>query len=126
MIKFQFHLIGLNHDSAHVGRFPRFLTANMKWSKNTREECNCPCQILCGSMNHNLCVSLTLALFLEKWCHEPGASSQWLFTEGITDRRLTVASMDKEDTKGKNNYSDLMESYAFQNQVFISERPEVK
>ena len=52
MLKFQFHLIGRNDDTAHVlkssikrsPQFPEVLTVQMRWSKNVMEERDCPHQ----------------------------------------------------------------------------------
>ena len=126
MLKFQFHLICRNDDTAHVTKdtlkrsFPQFLTVKMKWSKNVREERDCPNQIIMGSMDYNACAVLGLALFLEKWSKDTtttGATSQWLFVEGSSDRTSALADVDKEVAKGKKNYAGFLKKHVFESDV---------
>ena len=128
MIKFQFHLISRNDDTAHVTKdslkwspqFPQFLTVKMKWSKNVREERDCPNQIIMGSMDYNACAVLGLALFLEKWCKATtttGATLQWLFVEGTSDRGSALVDVAKEISKGKNQYAGFLKRHVFESNV---------
>ena len=130
MIKFQFHLICRNDDTAHVTKdtlkrspqFPQFLTVKMKWSKNVREERDCPNQIILASMDYTSCAVLGLALFLEKWSKDTtttGASSQWLFVEGSTDRTSELAAAEKEIMKGKNQYAAFLKKHVFEKKCLI-------
>ena len=133
MIKFQLHLICRNDDIAHVSKdciqrspqFPQFMTVRMKWSKNVREERDCPPQIIVGAMDHRVCVVLAMSLYLEKWIKEgAGATSQWVFTDGTTDSRSTLAAMEKETERGKKQYSDYFKKYVVDNPLFVKDHEE--
>ena len=103
MIKFRFHLLCTNDDTAHIAKytlkrtpqFPQFLSMKMKWSKNVQEERDCINQIILAFMDYNYCAVLGIGLFLEKWSKDTmttgASSSQWLFDEGVTDRRSELA-----------------------------------
>lgn len=115
MLKFQFHLIGRSDNTAHVkksffsasSQFSGYLLVKMRWSKNVREERDCPHQILLGSFNSKFCVLLPLALFLEKWIQDrEGTVSQWLFATGTTDASVCPIELQDKDTKScKGTYS---------------------
>ena len=128
MMKFQFHLIGHNDDTAHVYKntikrspqFPDFLTVKMRWSKNVLEEQDCPKQLLTGVMDEKYCVVLALALFLEVWIEDGvGAASQWLFLDGNTDPRSHPDLMKKETQRGKAAYASFMKRNAFMSPNFV-------
>ena len=114
MLKFQFHLIGRSDDTAHVkksflsasSQFPGYLVVKMRWSKNVREERDCPYQIILGSFNSKFCVLLSLSLFLEKWIQDgEGAVSQWLFAKGTTDAsHRPIKDQDNEANSCKSIY----------------------
>jgi len=74
MMKMQFHIIGRTdditnletNDLRHHDRFGDFaLQTKVSWSKNVREERDCPDQLLLGAMDTDFCVLLALACFLE-------------------------------------------------------------
>ena len=75
MIKFQFHLICKNDDTAHVtkdtlersSQFPQFITVTMTWPKNIWEERDRSNPTILTSMDYTSCAMFGLALFLEKW-----------------------------------------------------------
>ena len=60
----------------------------------SRKERDCPNKTILASMDYNSCAVLGLALFLEKWSKgatKIDASLQWLFVEGVTDKRSELA-----------------------------------
>ena len=68
-------------------------------------------------MDYNFCAVLGLALFLEKWCNDTtttGASFQWLFVEGKSDRRSEQAVMEKEISKAKHQYAGFSKKHVFE------------
>ena len=69
----QFHVIGRIDDCCHLcmndphghPRFPFALDLKVSWSKNVREERECPPQILMGAQDPHFCPSLSLAMHME-------------------------------------------------------------
>ena len=78
MIKFMFHFVCHGNNAAHVfksslkqsSEYPWALVCTLHWSKNVREQHDCPPQIMLGSMNPDYCVMLSLAVFLEEWIEQ--------------------------------------------------------
>ena len=127
MLNFQYHLIGRSDDTAHVrkncfkasAQFSGYLTVKLRWSKNVMEERDCPQQIIMGSMNPRYCVLVSLSLFLEKWIKDgEGATSQWLFANGMTDESSDQVEQDKEAKKCKSAYTRAMTKGVFDNPTF--------
>ena len=85
---YQYHLIGwiddctqarLNHLEKHDS-FDFCLKTKLNWSKNVREERDCPWQVVIGSNNSLFCVLITLALWLELMIAKPyGMATEYLF-----------------------------------------------
>jgi hypothetical protein len=48
-------------------QFPFSILCNVGWSKNVREERDCPDQVILGAMDAHYCMLLTLAIYLEMW-----------------------------------------------------------
>lgn len=75
MFKFMFLLIAQGDDMSHVKKmnlevsneYPFTLTSKMRWSKNVKEERDCPKQILLGAMDPRYCMLLGLVVFEESW-----------------------------------------------------------
>ena len=67
------------------------LKLSIKWSKSIRDERMCPDQLLIGSFDHDLCVLLALALFLEEWINQGSASAgkeaAFLFTSDSNPKK---------------------------------------
>jgi len=85
----QFHVIGRGDNIHHVqtqnfmqhARFPFACQTKLNWSKNVRDERDCPFQIILGAMNHGFCMLLSLAIYLEIGFATFGTDSKFLFTE---------------------------------------------
>ena len=117
MCAFQYHMMGRIDDTAHVKKsslkasmqYPGYLTAKIVWSKNIRDESNCPEQILLPSSDPTTCVYLQLAIWLEEWLqYGDGALSQWLFAEGRTTDTSPTPDQDKEAVNCKRGLSRLL------------------
>ena len=77
--------------------YPWALVCTLHWSKNVREQRDCPKQIMLGSMNPDYCVMLSLAVFLEEWIERgQGRTSQWLFSNGTTTLTSPEEDIQKE------------------------------
>eukprot|EP00537_Pseudo-nitzschia_pungens_P002208 CAMPEP_0172364846 /NCGR_PEP_ID=MMETSP1060-20121228/7885_1 /TAXON_ID=37318 /ORGANISM="Pseudo-nitzschia pungens, Strain cf. cingulata" /LENGTH=313 /DNA_ID=CAMNT_0013087947 /DNA_START=335 /DNA_END=1273 /DNA_ORIENTATION=- len=117
MVKFQLHLIARGDDCSHVKKkcleqnlmYPEYLTAQMRWSKNVKEEKHAPKQCLLGAMDTRFCVLLSLAIFQEVWHTEGGGSiSQWLFADGTTTGADPEDVQDKEANETKSTYQQVI------------------
>ena len=61
LAKLQFHMLARSDDMAHIKKanlttslqFPKYLTVKLRWSKNVREERDCPRQLILGSVDIN-------------------------------------------------------------------------
>jgi hypothetical protein len=63
-------------------QFECALSQSVKWSKNVKDSRNCPDQLLLGAGNHNHCIFLALALWLEYFLrNHPDAT--YLMSPGI-------------------------------------------
>lgn len=131
-IKFQYHMVARADDTSHMKKaniqpsqqFPGHLTAQVRWSKNVQEERDCPKQLLMGSMNAKYCVLLGLVLYLEKWIGDgEGASSQWLFANGITTAQDEVELQEKEADACKAAYGRYMTKAVVKNDAFTKQAP---
>ena len=117
MMNFQHHLIARMDDVCHVRknqlvvspRFPHLLNTKIAWSKNVKDESNCPWQIILPDMDPTTCVYMSLALFLEEDLQfGDGVTSQWLFVRGMMTNRSDVKLQDKKGTQGKERYSRIL------------------
>ena len=89
------------HEQASA-KFNGYLTTKISWSKNVRDQSNCPVQLMLPDMDPRTCVYLSLALFLEddiQYCD--GAPSQWLLCSGSTAQTTPTDQQDKEANNGK-------------------------
>ena len=85
----QFHMISRGDCANHIqtnnfSQHPRFdfaLQTKLNWSKNVRDERDCPFQIVLGAMNAAFCMLLCLAIHLEVRFSTFGTDSKFLFTE---------------------------------------------
>jgi len=85
----QFHMISRGDCANHIqtknfSQHPRFDFAcqtKLNWSKNVRDERDCPFQIVLGAMNSAFCMLLSLAIYLEIRFSTFGYDSKFLFTE---------------------------------------------
>ena len=76
LFKFAFHFVGRLDDSCKL-RCDKItpnatysdlaLTGQLVWSKNVKEECECPKQIILGADNPDYCVLFGLGLHLVKF-----------------------------------------------------------
>ena len=91
----QFHLIGRGDDihemeTKNLKRHPQFdfaLQTKLNWSKNVKDERDCPPQIMLGSMNPMFCVLLDLAIYLEvKFSRDGSLHSKYLYTDEIDEK----------------------------------------
>ena len=114
MAKFQVHLSGRSDDMAHIqkcnleerSQFSGFLSVKMCWSKNVHDKRDCPKQVILGCFDSTYCPVVGLALFLEKWIQDgAGATSQWLFGNGVSDSTSPLRDQNREATTTKNNYA---------------------
>ena len=86
---YQYHLIGRVDDCTQVQfeslqvneAFPTFaLKTKLNWSKNVREEADCPWQFIFGSNDSLFCVLISLALWLEVMLGLPyGQATPYVF-----------------------------------------------
>jgi len=85
----QFHMISRGDCAHHIqtnnfSQHPRFdfaLQTKLNWSKNVRDERDCPFQIVLGAMNTAFCMLLSLAIYLEVRFSTFGTDSKFLFME---------------------------------------------
>ena len=76
------------------------------WSKNVKDETNCPEQIILPDMDPRTCVYMSLAIFLEPDLqYGDGVQSQWLFCKGTTTSRSETKQQDAEAKRGKDAYA---------------------
>ena len=88
-VRTQFHMISRGDCAHHIqtqnfSQHPRFDFAcqtKLNWSKNVRDERDCPFQIVLGAMNSAFCMLLSLAIYLEIRFSTFGYDSKFLFTE---------------------------------------------
>ena len=87
-------------------KFPEFLTTQILWSKNVKDESNCPVQVILPDMDPRTCVHMSLAIFLEQDLQfGDGMSSQWLFCKGTTTNRSDTKAQDAEAKRGKESHA---------------------
>ena len=119
MMKTQFSLIGRGDDISHMetknisshNRFDFALTTQMKWSKNVREERDCPWQILLGAMDPDFCILLALSIYLEDWMGSgDGMNSRFMFADGIED---------SDANKSKKAYATALRDKVFKHEEFL-------
>lgn len=115
MIKYQYHLIARCDDlanfrirdlCAHVDpRFSSFaLQTRVHWSKNVRDERDCPDQIFLGSYDSDYCILLALAVYLEAWFSSGSTSTETVLLFGDGDNELIVERI-------KANFSAALRRY---------------
>ena len=94
-LRLQFNLIGRGDDvhemdTKNLKRHPQFefaLQTTLNWSKNVKDERDCPPQIMLGSMNPLFCVLLDLAIYLEvKFSRDGSLHSQYVYTDEIDEK----------------------------------------
>lgn len=111
MLKYQYNLISRCDDlgnflvkDIHSHTDPAFasfsLQTRVRWSKNVKDERDCPDQILLGSGDPDYCVLLGLAVYLECWLIDGnGANSGMLFHDGEHCEGNVKKCKDKYSTK---------------------------
>ena len=112
ILKLQVHSIRRNDDTVQVlkksietsPQFSRFLTVQMRWSKNIHKQQDYSRQALKGSTNEKSCVVLGPVLFLEKWIVVASAgvdaASRWLFfLDGSIDSSSRPAVLELQENK---------------------------
>jgi hypothetical protein len=90
MALMQYHLIGRVDDCCELKmtdprghrQFPFALKTKVRWSKNVRDERNCPDQILFAAADPQFCIHLALAQYLEVFLDKYPAQ-HFLFTESV-------------------------------------------
>jgi hypothetical protein len=121
-IKYQFHLIARNDDTAHVDgeeikdspQFDFTLKTKLRWSKNVHEEREAPEQIMIGAGDWKFCVLLGLAIHLERCWIGSG--------EGLVND--LIFGMEGDDPKNaKDKVRKYLKSYIDSNE-FHDVRPE--
>jgi len=94
-LRLQFNLIGRGDDvhemeTKNLRRHPQFdfaLQTKLNWSKNVKDERDCPPQIMLGSMNPMFCVLLELAIYLEvKFSRDGSLHSKYAFTDEVDEK----------------------------------------
>ena len=113
----QLHLIARGDDTAHMKKdvlkqslqFEDYLTAKINWSKNVRDDSECPDHIILPSKDPQTCVYLSLSIWLEEWCSKgTGHRSQWLFADGETTSNSTMDAQEKESQNLKKRYVNAL------------------
>jgi len=90
LLKFAYHLIARLDCSSKLKRSklqhnPRYLftlRAKLEWSKNVREERQCPWQILLGANDPDYCILIALGLHCETSVSLHGGNRQFIFNFG--------------------------------------------
>ena len=93
LLLYAFHMIARLDDSCKLrrrnlvisSRFPFALQSKLEWSKNVREERQCPFQILLGASDPEYCVLLALALHCESSVSLHGGEREFIFNYGKRD-----------------------------------------
>ena len=88
-LRMQFQMIGRGDCVHHIqtmnfSQHPHFdfaLHTKLNWSKNVRDERDCPWQIMLGAMSTVFCGLLSLAIYLEVRFATFGTDSKFLYTE---------------------------------------------
>jgi len=125
----QFHVIGRGDNIHHVqtqnfmqhARFPFACQTKLNWSKNVRDERDCPFQIILGAMNHGFCMLLSLAIYLEIGFATFGTDSKFLFTEEYSrDLPTEEEADDPAPLASLASYSKQVTAKAFRCARFIA------
>lgn len=102
MMKLQFHIIGQTDDICHVetadlsshARFPKIaLQMKVSWSKNVRDERQCPDQLILGAEDPDFCVLTALGCYIESSLTD-GKQKDFLFAQ---DAKVTIQRQDGTD-----------------------------
>jgi hypothetical protein len=110
MLKLQFHLIARTDDisnleSAGLREHEKFgafaLQTQVAWSKNVREERDCPPQIILGANDPDFCCLISLAGYLESRFGAQWGNARFLFGE---------RNDDDEPFRTNSNYSNALKS----------------
>lgn len=131
MLKMQFHIIGRTDDICNMKtsglksheKFPdTALQMKVSWSKNVRDERQCPDQLLLGADDTDFCVLLALACFMESSLTD-GSSQDFLFCNSIK-RDYIVDSLEIKDVEVgpdrlNDQYRDNLSAIWNKNQDFI-------
>jgi hypothetical protein len=121
MLKLQYHLVARSDDitkfltkdlrshSNHL--FSSFtLQTRVTWSKNVREERDCPDQLLMGSDDPDYCILLSLSVYLETWMIVgKGLYSELLFG----DDKATKTSVNKLKNRYRGKLKAVFKSEEF-------------
>ena len=102
IFKLQWHVIGRIDDMMKLKldtitpnpEFPFALSIQMRWSKNILEERDSPVQILLGSMNDELCVLLSLGIYIEVMAMKTD-QMEFLFGNGVDGDRSVRGYLNK-------------------------------
>jgi len=110
MLKLQFHLIARTDDISHLEcaglreheKFGEFaLQTQVAWSKNVREERDCPPQIILGANDPDFCCLLSLAGYLESRFEDNWGNGRFLFGE---------SNLDDEPFRTNSNYGNALKA----------------
>ena len=111
MCLWQYSLIGRNDDICHFEAtdpkghpiYNFALMTKVRWSKNIAEERGCPDQILLGSMDHSMCLLISLSIYPETFLAQH-LMAYYLFTE---DTALNAVK------RLKNRYSKRLTNFVW-------------
>jgi len=93
----------------------------LNWSKNVRDERDCPFQIVLGAMNSAFCMLLSLAIYLEIRFATFGTDSKFLFAEDYSrDLPAEEEADDPASLASLASYSKQVTRKAFQCARFIA------
>ena len=128
LMRYQYHLIARCDD---MGNFlirdirghsdPRFssfaLQTKVFWSKNVREERDCPNQIFFGSGDVDYCLLLSLGFYLEVWLIAGcGNQCELMWSDEMADR----GSLQTRVKRAKNLYMSHLSNFVFSHPSFLA------
>ena len=109
-------------------QFDGVLLAKLRWSKNVRDERDCPNQVLFGAYNPAFCVILALAIRLEYFLGtEEGRDSPFVFMKKIPEEVSTEATgndiaLQKYLNKVKTNVRNKLNQLVFKSPNWVQQR----
>ena len=116
MCLWQYSLIGRNDDICHFEAtnpkghpiYNFALMTKVRWSKNIAEERGCPDQILLGSMDHSMCLLISLSIYPETFLAQH-PMAYYLFIEDIASNAVE---------RLKNRYSKRLTNFVWKSDEF--------
>jgi len=109
-----------NNNFSQHSQFNFALQTKLNWSKNVRDERQCPFQIILGSMSTTFCLLLSLATCLEVRFATFGTDSKWLFAEDYSHDPDHDEEDDHAPIHSLASYSKQATDRVFQNPVFVA------